>query len=74
MLLATYPAIGPFISGFIDRAPLESYLGKPCIRPEMVREGMAEAIVYSSREFETEMHRRLAHVPVEHILLYSSER
>ena len=74
MLLAAYPAIGPFIRGFIDSAPLESYLGKPCIRPDVVHKDMAEAIVYSSREFETEMHRRLAHVPVEHILLYSSER
>jgi hypothetical protein len=74
LMLAAYPAIGPFISGFIDSAPRESYLGKPCFHPDAVRTDMADAIVYSSREFETEMHRRLAHVPVEHILLYSSER
>ena len=31
---------------------------------------MADAVVYSSREFEHDMHARLQDVPVEHVLLY----
>ena len=38
--------------------------------PDQFRSEMADAIVYSSREFEHEMYARLSDVPVEHVLLY----
>ncbi|HEV8397069.1 MAG TPA: glycosyltransferase [Vicinamibacterales bacterium] len=71
MLLALCPKLGPYVEGFIDRqAAGGRVLGKPCVTPEQFRSEMADAVVYSSREFEHEMYERLKEVPVEHLLLY----
>lgn len=70
MLLASVPALGRLVAGFIDRRAHGSFLGKPCIRPDEFRPVLADAIVYSSREFERDMHAALAAAPVEHVLLY----
>lgn len=70
MLLAAVPALGRFVAGFIDRRAHGAFLGKPCIRPDEFRPVLADAIVYSSREFERDMHVTLAAAPVEHVLLY----
>jgi hypothetical protein len=64
------PALGRFVAGFIDRRPDDRVLGKPCVRPEQFRDEMADVILYSSREFELDMHARLASARVEHVLLY----
>jgi predicted O-methyltransferase YrrM len=70
MLLALCPKLGPYVEGFIDRQAGGSFLGKPCVTPEQFRSDMADAVVYSSREFEQEMYERLKKMPVEHLLLY----
>lgn len=72
VVLALQPALGRFIAGFIDRRPVGEFLGRPCVRPEDVHAGMADVILYSSREFERDMYARLASLPVEHVLLYAS--
>ena len=70
LVLALEPELGRYIAGFIDRRPVAECLGKPCIRPEEVTPAIADVVLYSSREFERDMHARLAHLPVEHVLLY----
>jgi glycosyltransferase involved in cell wall biosynthesis/predicted O-methyltransferase YrrM len=70
MVLSLYPELGQFVGGFIDRLAIGQFLGKPCVTPDQFRSDMADAIVYSSREFEHEMYARLENVPVEHVLLY----
>ena len=70
LVLALEPELGRFIAGFIDRRPVPEYLGKPCVRPETITPAIADAVIYSSREFEREMHTVLAHLPIEHVLLY----
>jgi predicted O-methyltransferase YrrM len=71
LLLALEPELGPYIAGFIDRRPLESFLGKPCVRPEALSPSDADVVLYSSREYEREMHARIATVNVQHVLLYT---
>jgi len=70
VLLGAFPSLGRFVAGFIDRRPDDRVLGKPCVRPEEFRDDMADVILYSSREWELEMHARLASARVEHVLLY----
>ena len=70
VLLAAFPSLGRFVAGFIDRRPDDRVLGKPCVRPEEFRDDMADVVLYSSREFELDMHERLKHARVEHVLLY----
>jgi glycosyltransferase involved in cell wall biosynthesis/predicted O-methyltransferase YrrM len=70
-VLALEPEIGHHIAGFIDRRPLGEFLGRPCLTPEDVSPAIADAILYSSREFERDMHARLAALPVEHVRLYA---
>lgn len=71
LVLALEPEIGRFIAGFIDRRPVAEFLGKPCIRPEAVTPAIADAVLYSSREYERDMFARLAQLPIEHVLLYA---
>jgi predicted O-methyltransferase YrrM len=70
MLLALCPELGRFVAGFIDRRPAARFLGKPCVAPDGFRSDMADAVVYSSREFERDMYARLKDARVEHVLLY----
>jgi predicted O-methyltransferase YrrM len=70
MLLALCPKLGPYVEGFIDRQAAGPFLGKPCVTPNQFRSDMADAIIYSSREFEHEMYARLSDARVEHLLLY----
>jgi glycosyltransferase involved in cell wall biosynthesis/predicted O-methyltransferase YrrM len=70
MLLAVCPALGRHIAGFIDRRPMQHFLGKRCVTPDEFRDEMADVIVYSSREFEHEMYARMKGARVEHLLLY----
>ncbi|MDH4063492.1 MAG: class I SAM-dependent methyltransferase, partial [Acidobacteriota bacterium] len=70
MLFAVCPDLGRLVAGFIDRRPMQRFLGKPCVTPEGFGPEMADAIVYSSREHECEMHARMKSAPVEHVLLY----
>ena len=70
-LLALEPELGRFVAGFIDRRAVSDVLGRPCVRPDAVTADMADVILYASREFERDMHAQVAHVPVQHILLYS---
>jgi glycosyltransferase involved in cell wall biosynthesis/predicted O-methyltransferase YrrM len=71
-VLALEPELGPYIAGFIDRRPLGAFLGRPCVAPEEVSPAVADVVLYSSREFERDMHARLAGLPIEHVLLYSA--
>ena len=57
MLLGLMPELGPYVGGFIDRRPMSSFLGKPCIRPEAFDNHLADVILYSSREHEEEMYQ-----------------
>lgn len=70
MMFAVCPELGRFVDGFIDRRSLGRFLGKPCVSPDEFRNDMADAIVYSSREFEHDMYVRLRGARVEHVLLY----
>jgi glycosyltransferase involved in cell wall biosynthesis/predicted O-methyltransferase YrrM len=70
MLLMICPELGPFVAGFIDRRPTSRFLGKPCVTPDEFHPGLADAIVYSSREFEHDMYAGMRDAPVEHVLLY----
>jgi glycosyltransferase involved in cell wall biosynthesis len=73
VLLATCPQLMPLIRGFIDRNAEEPFLGLPCVRPENITVGNADVIIYSSKRWETDMHRKLAHLAtLEHVLLYST--
>jgi hypothetical protein len=60
------------VSGFIDRRPLAAFLGRPCVLPGAFHQGLADTIVYSSREFEVDMHAGMMSHPVEHVLLYAA--
>jgi len=70
LLLTLCPELGRFVEGFIDRQATGPFLGKPCVTPEQFRSDMADAVVYSSREYEHEMYARLSSARVEHVLLY----
>jgi glycosyltransferase involved in cell wall biosynthesis/predicted O-methyltransferase YrrM len=70
LLLALCPELGQFIAGFIDRRASAPFLGLPCIRPADFHADMADAIVYSSREFEQDMFAGMRDAAVEHVLLY----
>ncbi len=70
MLLTLCPDLGPFIGGFIDRQAMPRFLGQPCVTPEAFHSDMADAVLYSSREWEHEMYAGLKDVPVEHVLVY----
>lgn len=72
VVLALEPRLGQFITGFIDRRACGNFLGRPCISPDEVTPASADAILYSSREYERDMHARLSALPLEHVLLYSS--
>lgn len=72
LIFALCPALGRFVEGFIDRHAVSPFLGKPCVTPEMFRDDMADAVVYSSREFEHEMYARIKDARVEHALLYGT--
>jgi len=71
LLLAAFPDLGRFVTGFIDRRPMRNLLGKPCITPEQFHESMADVVLYSSREFERDMYAAMAGHAVEHVLLYA---
>lgn len=70
LVLTLEPELGRYIAGFIDRRPVSQFLGKPCIRPEELTPAIADVVLYSSREYEREMHARLADLPIEHVLLH----
>lgn len=70
LMLTLAPDVGRFIAGFIDRRPLTEFLGKPCLRPDQMTPAMADVVLYASREFEREMHARLASLDVRHVLIY----
>ncbi len=70
MLLGLMPELGPYVGGFIDRRPMSSFLGKPCIRPEAFDNHLADVILYSSREHEEEMYQTLKQAAVDHVRLY----
>lgn len=70
MLLGLMPELGPFVGGFIDRRPMGSFLGKPCVRVEEFDDSLADVIVYSSREHEEEMYQTLKQAAVDHVRLY----
>jgi glycosyltransferase involved in cell wall biosynthesis/predicted O-methyltransferase YrrM len=71
LLFMLEPELARHVAGFIDRRAITHFLGKPCLRPEQVTAGIADAVLYSSREFEREMYMRLARVNVRHVLLYA---
>jgi glycosyltransferase involved in cell wall biosynthesis len=71
MLLTAFPELGHFVAGFIDRRPLGQLFGRPCVSPTEFCDDMADAILYSSREFERDMYAAMANARVEHVLLYS---
>ena len=70
MLLGLMPELGPFIGGFIDRRPMTSFLGKPCLRAEAFDDRMADVVLYSSREHEEEMYQTLKQAAVDHVRVY----
>lgn len=70
MMFTICPELGQFVAGFIDRRPMARFLGKPCVTPSQFEAVMADAIVYSSPEFEHDMYARLRDARVEHVLLY----
>jgi predicted O-methyltransferase YrrM len=70
MMLSVCPELGAFVAGFIDRRSMGRFLGKPCVTPDAFNGAEADAIVYSSREFEHEMYARMKDTSVEHVLLY----
>lgn len=70
LLLTLCPELGPLVAGFIDRRGPARFLGQPCIAPGDFRAEMADAIVYSSREYERDMHAAMQQHAVEHVLLY----
>jgi glycosyltransferase involved in cell wall biosynthesis/predicted O-methyltransferase YrrM len=71
LVLTLEPELGRHVAGFIDKRPIAEFLGKPCVRPDQVRASELDIVLYSSREYEREMHAYLAHVPVQHVLLYA---
>lgn len=70
MLLGLVPELGPYVAGFIDRRPMVSFLGKPCVRVRDFDDRMADVIVYSSREHEEEMYEALKKAAVDHVRVY----
>jgi glycosyltransferase involved in cell wall biosynthesis/predicted O-methyltransferase YrrM len=70
LMLMLCPELGRHLAGFIDRRPMSTFLGKPCLMPDDFRSDMADVIVYSSREYEHEMYERMKELTVEHVLIY----
>ncbi len=70
LIFSLCPELGPFVAGFIDRRPMARFLGRPCVTPEQFRHEMGDVILYSSREYEGEMHAAMQQMRVEHVLLY----
>ncbi len=70
MLLGLVPELGPYVGGFLDRRPMNSFLGKPCLRAAEFDDSLADVIVYSSREHEDEMYETLKQAAVDHVRLY----
>lgn len=72
VLLGLVPQLGQHVAGFIDRRPMPSFLGKPCVRVDQFDPRQFDVVVYSSREHEEEMYQSLAHVDVDHVRLYGA--
>jgi glycosyltransferase involved in cell wall biosynthesis len=72
VLLGTLPALMPLVHCFIDQLSSGVYLGKPCIKPASFYPADADVVIYSSKRWEREMYRNLAHLTsVEHVLIYA---
>ena len=73
VLLGTCPELARWVAGFIDQRPRKSFLGLPCVVPDQFRPEMADVVLYSSKAAEKQMHANLAHLPVQHVLIYAQE-
>jgi hypothetical protein len=74
-LLGTLPGLMPLVRCFIDRRPGgTTYLGRPCLQPEAFDPDAADVVIYSSKRWEREMYRNLAHLSaIEHVLIYGMQ-
>jgi len=71
VLLGTLPTLMPLVRGFIDKKGGGSFLGLPCLQPEMITPENADVIIYSSKRWERDMYQSLAHLAsIEHVLIY----
>lgn len=71
VLLGTLPALMPLVRCFIDQAGRGAFLGKPCMKPAHFQTTDADVVIYSSKRWEKEMYRNLAHLTsIEHVLIY----
>jgi len=72
VLLGTLPMLMPLVRGFVDQRGEGFFLGLPCIKPEAIGPEMADVIIYSSKRWEADMYRNLAHLTsIEHVRIYS---
>ncbi|MGF1483399.1 MAG: glycosyltransferase family 4 protein [Opitutales bacterium] len=71
VLLLLCPWLADGLAGFVDRRSGGTFLGKPCWSPECLPAASIDTVIYSSRAAETQMHQRLQHLKLEHVLLYN---
>lgn len=71
VILSLFPVLWPRVKGFIDTYRSELFLGKPCLKPSKIELPKNAVILYSSREYETDMYRAVKHIEAEHVLIYT---
>ncbi len=70
-LLGSMPALMPLVNCFIDKKGDGTYLGRICVKPDMIHEPDFDVVIYSSKRWERDMYQNLAHLgSIEHVLLY----
>ena len=73
VLLGVVPSLFNFVVGFIDSDIESDIIGIPCYFPEKIKQDQVDVIIYSSAEHELEMYKSVAHLKVQHVLLYHQE-
>ena len=73
VLLGLYPILWQWIVAFLDGRRSEPFLGKPCLHPDAVDFGVDATVLYSSREYQEEMYKRMIFKGVNHVRIYSGE-
>ena len=72
VLLGTLPILMPLVRGFVDKKSGGSFLGLPCLQPEMITPENADVVIYSSKRWECDMYQNLAPLAsIEHVLIYN---
>lgn len=73
VILGVVPSLFNFVVGFIDSNIRGEFIGLRCYTPAKIDQHNVDVIVYSSAEHELEMYNSVAHLDVQHVLLYHQQ-